>query len=109
LIAVWHKIIGGNRLLKNDFLSAASTLARSATHRFFIPSGMKHVLYFLLLFSLLMTAGRLFAQIPQDIPHQTDPVDFTSQRNILFYLGVPLLMIVLYILIRKVRRSRDEP
>lgn len=51
----------------------------------------------------------LLAQIPQDIPHQTEPVDFSESQNIWFYLGVPLLMIVLYIIIRKVRANRREP
>jgi hypothetical protein len=66
----------------------------------------------LLIFIFLLCASvnsRLVAQIPQDIPHQTEPVDFSSPLNILFYIGVPLLMIVLYIIIRKSRRKKNEP
>ncbi|MCS6974617.1 MAG: hypothetical protein N2044_04935 [Cyclobacteriaceae bacterium] len=38
----------------------------------------------------------IIAQIPQDIPHQSEPVDFTQWPNILFYLVLPVLMVVFY-------------
>jgi hypothetical protein len=54
-------------------------------------------------FGLFLTFGAamyflslFFAQIPQDIPHQSEPVDFTHLPNILFYIGVPVLMAILY-------------
>ncbi len=64
---------------------------------------------FAFLVSLTWYPFALLVQIPQDIPHQTEPVDFTESGNVWFYLGVPLLMLVLYIIIRKVRRNRQEP
>ncbi len=49
------------------------------------------------------------AQIPRDIPHQSEPVDFSDPANILLYIGVPVLMVVLYVILRKRRgRRRDE-
>lgn len=59
--------------------------------------------------AMWVITGVAAGQIPQDIPHQTDPVDFSSPLNILFFLGVPILMIVLYFMIRKMRRNRNDP
>lgn len=64
---------------------------------------------FALLVSLTWYPFALLIQIPQDIPHQSEPVDFTESANVWFYLGVPLLMIILYIIIRRVRRNRQQP
>lgn len=62
-----------------------------------------------LLASIMWYPLVLLVQIPQDIPHQSEPVDFTESANVWFYLGVPLLMIILYIIIRRVRRNRQQP
>ena len=35
-------------------------------------------------------------QIPQDIPHQTKPVDFSQWENILLYLVTPFLLAAFY-------------
>ncbi|MDL5046811.1 hypothetical protein QQ054_12295 [Oscillatoria amoena NRMC-F 0135] len=35
-------------------------------------------------------------QIPQDIPHQTEPVDFTYLPNIILYIALPLLLVIFY-------------
>lgn len=56
---------------------------------------------------LVMTSfSKVHAQIPQDIPHQSEPVDFTSLPNILIYIGVPVLMVIVYIWWR--RKSRNQ-
>ncbi|GIV37351.1 MAG: hypothetical protein KatS3mg032_1730 [Cyclobacteriaceae bacterium] len=52
----------------------------------------------LLLFYLL--------QIPQDIPHQTEPVDFRQWENILLYLVTPLLLAALYFFYFRKRNKR---
>lgn len=59
---------------------------------------------------MLCFATALFvpAQIPQDIPHQTEPVDFSSTRNIVIYIGLPILFVVAYILLRKWARKQRE-
>ena len=48
-----------------------------------------------------------FLQIPQDIPHQSDPVDFTDAGSVWFYIGIPLLMLLLYFFIRRRRRGQN--
>lgn len=45
-------------------------------------------------------------QIPQDIPHQSEPVDFTSPLNILLYIVLPVIMVVYYYLWRKNQRKK---
>jgi LPXTG-motif cell wall-anchored protein len=52
------------------------------------------MLYFVRMKVLIALA--LMLQIPQDIPHQTEPVDFSQWQNVLIYLIVPLLLVVSY-------------
>jgi ABC-type glycerol-3-phosphate transport system permease component len=48
-------------------------------------------------------------QIPQDIPHSSDPVDFSSPINILFYIVLPIVMLVVFIMLRRrALRRREE-
>jgi hypothetical protein len=46
------------------------------------------------------------AQIPQDIPNQSEPVDFTSGWNILIYIVLPILMGIYYYFWRKKQRKK---
>jgi hypothetical protein len=66
----------------------------------------------LVLFALFLPAIITHGQLPQDLPYDSDPVDFTSAKNIALFLIVPLLMIVLYIAYRqwyrRTRRSDKE-
>lgn len=57
---------------------------------------------------ILILLNGLFAeaQIPQDIPHQSDPVDFTSIPNILFYIILPILLGIFYYYWRKKKKSK---
>ncbi|GAB2797082.1 hypothetical protein GCM10027275_48090 [Rhabdobacter roseus] len=52
----------------------------------------------------------LLLQIPQEVPNQTEPVDFTSMTSIVVYLGVPVLLLGFYIFWRKrlARIHREE-
>lgn len=57
-----------------------------------------------LLFTLTTFFGaitRIFAQLPSDLPYETDPVDFTSTTAIIFYILVPVIMFVFYYMWRK--------
>ncbi len=45
------------------------------------------------------------AQIPRDIPHQSEPVDFSDPLNVVLYIIIPLLMISTYWYWRRKRKS----
>ena len=47
----------------------------------------------------------LLLQIPREVPHQTEPVDFTSVTNVVVYLGVPILLLGFYVIWRR-RKTR---
>jgi hypothetical protein len=57
---------------------------------------------------LLNLPQSVFAQLPQDLPYQTDPVDFDQTKNIIFFIVLPLVMIVAYILLRRRARWRKK-
>lgn len=48
----------------------------------------------------------VYAQIPQDIPNQSEPADFTSPLNIVLYIILPLLMVIGYYFWRKSKRNQ---
>jgi cytochrome bd-type quinol oxidase subunit 2 len=58
----------------------------------------------LLIFASILRIAN--AQIPQDIPHQSEPVDFTSGWNILIYIVLPIMMVVYYYWWRKKQRKK---
>ena len=58
-----------------------------------------HLLITGLYFQILM-------QIPQDIPHQTEPVDFTRVSNILFYIVLPVILALFYYWWKKKRNKK---
>jgi hypothetical protein len=58
------------------------------------------------LITLVTAFTTVHAQIPQDIPHQSEPVDFTSLPNVLIYIVLPVLMVILYYYWRKKWRKK---
>lgn len=58
---------------------------------------------FLLVFACVFKVN---AQLPQDLPYDSKPVDFSDPVNIVLYIAIPLLIIVLYIFWR--RRFRKK-
>jgi hypothetical protein len=46
------------------------------------------------------------AQIPQDIPHQSEPVDFSSPLNVVLYIVLPILMVTVYLYWRRSKKNR---
>ena len=52
------------------------------------------------MFAMLITMG-VNAQLPQDLPHSPEPVDFSSPVNIIIYIVIPLLLIAGYVLWRR--------
>jgi hypothetical protein len=57
-------------------------------------------------FLSLTAFASVVAQIPQDIPNQSDPVDFSDPLNIVLYIVLPVLMILVYILWRRSKKNR---
>ncbi|MCU0398396.1 MAG: hypothetical protein MUC73_09865 [Cyclobacteriaceae bacterium] len=49
--------------------------------------------------------NQVFMQIPQDIPHQSEPVDFTNPWNIVVYIIVPIGLVILYLYWKKHRKK----
>lgn len=75
-------------------------------------SKLKHYIYrfetvMLTILSVLFSIP-VGAQLPQDLPHQIDPVDFDRWQNILIYVGLPVLMVVTYIFLRRRARRKRE-
>ncbi len=59
---------------------------------------------------LLLLANIALAQRPSGVPYDTEPVRFfDSPANIIFYIIIPLAIIVLYIAWRRrIRKEKDE-
>jgi hypothetical protein len=56
---------------------------------------------------MLLTAfSAIRVQIPQDIPHQSEPVDFSDPLNLVLYIVLPALMILVYVLWRRSKRNQ---
>ena len=57
---------------------------------------------------LLMVSGLIYAQRPTNIPEPSEPFNvFESAENIIFYIVLPVIIIVLYIIWRR-RISREK-
>ncbi len=50
----------------------------------------------------------LLAQIPRDIPRGTGPIQFETPFDYFLYVGMPLLIIILFLVWRGRRRKNSE-
>lgn len=50
----------------------------------------------------------LLAQVPQDIPVDSKPVDFNNPWNYIVYIVIPILLLIFYIWWRKNRPGKNE-
>ncbi len=58
---------------------------------------------------LLLLANIAAAQRPSGVPYDTEPVFFDSPANIIFYIIIPLAIIVFYIIWRRrIRKEKDK-
>ncbi len=63
------------------------------------------------LFSIVMMffAGQVYAQRPSGVPYDNEPVGFfDSITNIIFYIVIPLAIIVLYVIWRRKTKNDEE-
>jgi len=50
----------------------------------------------------------ILLQIPQGIPNQSQPIDLSSATEVTLYIVIPLIMIIVYIFIKKKRNNRQS-
>ena len=63
----------------------------------------------LIKFFAIIIPAKLLAQVPKDLPVDTEPVDFSSNPwNYLIYIVIPVVFVVFYIWWRKNRSGKDE-
>ena len=66
---------------------------------------------FLILSIFLLTALNAIAQIPEGVPHPEDgsPIDMNSTGEVLFYIALPILLIILFVIYRyRAMKKKDE-
>lgn len=53
-------------------------------------------------------SGVLYAQTPQDLPKPSDnePIDLTSPFSIIFFIVVPVLAIITYIILKRRQKKK---
>lgn len=57
---------------------------------------------------MLLLTKLILLQIPSEIPHPDDneALDFSSPLEIILYLGGPILILIIFFIIRKMQRNR---
>lgn len=63
----------------------------------------------IILFTLLAFNTNSFAQIPRDVPQPNgDPLSLDSPASIIIYIVFPVLLILLYIFLRRRKRNKKN-
>ena len=61
-------------------------------------------------FILALFPLKIISQIPTEVPHPDNntPVDFSNPADIIMYIGLPIIVIILYFVWRKSARRKDD-
>lgn len=74
-----------------------------------MPSSFQNTIYktLLICISFAFVNGMLFAQSPQGLPKPSDnkPIDLSTPFSIIFYIVIPLIAIIAYVLLKR-RKGR---
>ena len=58
------------------------------------------------IFASLLFAFTSHAQTPPGLPEKSDPIDLSNWADVLFFIVIPVLMVVVFLVMRK--RPRHE-
>jgi hypothetical protein len=56
-----------------------------------------------------MLAGRNIAQIPREVPHSDSnkPIDIENSVDIILYTIIPILLVLMYYVVKKYKKNKE--
>lgn len=64
--------------------------------------------YWLALANLILLLSPIAAQVPEGIPNKETPIDWTSWPDRILYIGLPLLILILFLIGRMRKRKKSD-